>query len=393
MHHYFNILSFIKKRKIMTKLNTFAFAATLLLLAAACSNKPENQVGISKADFEKVVDGKQISLWTLTNANGMEMTVTNYGAKVVSLLVPDKDGKKTDVVTGYKTLAEYEKSKEIFFGAAVGRYGNRIKDGKFLIDSVEYTLDINDGDNHLHGGSKGFYNVVWNAEKVDSSTLVLSYLAADGEQGYPGNMQVTMTYKLTDDNAFEINYEATTDKATIANITHHSYFNLNGEGNGSITDHELFIDASFYTPTDSELIPTGEIALLDSTPLDFRIPTAIGERINDEFDALKLGNGYDHNWVLNNQNQGVRLAATLYAPQTGIFMEVLTDQPAIQFYSGNFMDGTEIGKSGKPYGFREGLCLETQHYPDSPNNSHFPSTVVLPGETYTHTCIYKFSTK
>lgn len=378
----------------MARIKNITIVATLIALAVGCSQPAkENKAGISKKDFEKVIDGKQVSLWTLTNTNGLELTVTNYGGKVVSLLVPDRKGDFVDVVTGYKNIGDYEKSKEIYFGAAIGRYGNRIAKGRFVLDSVEYQLPVNNGENHLHGGPKGFHNVVWNVAQPDASTLVLTYLSADGEEGYPGNLQVKMTYKLTDDNAFRIDYEATTDKATIANITHHSYFNLNGEGNGSINDHELFIDADLYTPTDAGLIPTGAIDSVAGTPMDFRTPIAIGARVDDDFEALKLGKGYDHNFILNKQNTGIRLAATLYAPQTGIVMDVLTEQPAIQFYGGNFMDGTEIGKSGKPYGFREGLCLETQHYPDSPNHPDFPTTVLRPGETYTHTCIYKFSVK
>jgi aldose 1-epimerase len=394
LHHASFQFDYYLKQTIMANFKNSTIVAIMVMMIMACSQPAkENKVGISKVDFEKVIDGKQVSLWTLSNANGLEMTVTNYGGKVVSLLVPDKNKKLVDVVTGYKTLAEYEKSKEIYFGAAIGRFGNRIAKGKFVLDSVEYTLAANNGENHLHGGPKGFHNVVWDAEQTDASTLVLSYLAADGEEGYPGNLMVKMTYKLTEDNAFQINYEATTDKATIANITHHTYFNLNGEGNGSINNHELFIDADSYTPTDAGLIPTGVIEPVEGTPMDFRTPIAIGERVDADFEALKLGKGYDHNYVLNNQGQGIRLVASLYAPTTGIVMDILSEQPAIQFYGGNFMDGTEIGKSRKPYGFREGLCLETQHYPDSPNQPSFPSTVLRPGETYTHTCIYKFSIK
>lgn len=377
----------------MSKMKTIALAATVVLFAACSQTAKENKAGIAKADFEKTIDNKQVSLWTLTNANGIEMTVTNYGGKVVSLLVPDKNGKLVDVVTGYKTIAEYEASTEIYFGAAIGRYGNRIANGKFTLNGEEYTLAQNNGDHHLHGGPKGFHAVVWDAEQTDASTLVLSYLSVDGEEGYPGNFLVKMTYKLTDDNAFRIDYEATTDKPTIANVTHHSYFNLNGEGNGTINDHILYIDSDFYTPTDAGLIPTGAILPVDGTPMDFRTPTAIGDRVDADFEALLFGKGYDHNYVLNNQDQGIRLAATVYAPQTGIVMDVLTEQPGLQFYGGNFMNGSEIGKAGKPYGFREGFCLETQHYPDSPNQAHFPSTVLNPGETYTHSCIYKFSVK
>jgi aldose 1-epimerase len=368
--------------------------ATFLFFACACSSPSvENRAGISKAAFEKTLDGKQISLWTLKNKNGAEMCVTNYGGKVVSLFVPDKNNNFIDVVTGFDCIDKYLKSGEIYFGAAIGRVGNRIALGKFSLNGTEYHLPINNGPNSLHGGPKGFHAVVWDAKQIDKSTLELSYLAKDTEEGYPGNLLSKIIYKLTDDNEFSIEYYATTDKPTVCNLTHHSYFNLSGEGNETILDHVLQIPADSFTPTDADLIPTGEIVSVAGTPLDFRTPTVIGERINSDFDAIKKGFGYDHNFVLNKTEGKVELAATVYSPISGIEMDVYTDQPGIQLYSGNFMNGKEIGITNKPYKYRSAFCLETQHFPDSPNKPNFPSITLNPGETYRHTCIYKFSIK
>lgn len=378
----------------MMNLKNDLIVATFLLFACACSSPSVvNRAGISKEAFEKTLDGKQISIWTLKNKNDVEMCVTNYGGKVVSLFVPDKNNNFVDVVTGYKSIDKYLKSGEIYFGAAIGRVGNRIGLGKFKLDGKEYTLAVNNGPNHLHGGIKGFHAVVWDAKQIDQSTLELSYLAKDMEEGYPGNLQVKMVYKLTDNNELSIEYYATTDKPTVCNLTNHSYFNLSGEGSETILDHVLQINADSFTPTDAGLIPTGEIAPLAGTPLDFRTPTVIGERINADFDALKKGFGYDHNYVLNKTDKKVELAATAYSPVTGIELDVYTDQPGIQLYTGNFMNGKEIGKSNKPYKYRSAFCLETQHFPDSPNKPNFPSITLNPGETYRHTCIYKFSIK
>lgn len=362
--------------------------------AVACSQpKEENKAGIAKSDFEQVVDGKQVSLYTLTNQNGLEMNVTNYGGIVVSLLVPDKNGDMVDVVTGYKTLNEYLTNPVNFFGAAIGRYGNRIGGATFTLNDKVYTLAKNNGENSLHGGEKGYWGVVWEANQVDASTLELTYLSVDGEEGYPGNLKIKIVYQLTDNNEFAIEYYATTDATTVVNLTHHSYFNLSGEGSGTINDHVMYLNSAYYTPTDAGLIPTGEIAPVAETPMDFTTPTVIGERVNADFEALTLAKGYDHNWVINKQKEGIELAAKVTSPVSNITMEVLTDQPAIQFYGGNFMDGKVSGKAGKPYNFREAFCLETQHYPDSPNKPDFPSTVLNPGEQYRHTCIYKFSVK
>jgi len=375
----------------MNNLKIELIVATFLLFACACNYSSENRAGISKEAFEKTMDDKNISLWTLKNKNGMEMSVTNFGAKVVTLFVPDKDGNFVDVVTGFESIDKYIQSNELYFGAAIGRVGNRIAMGKFTIEGKEYKVIANNGENHLHGGERGLHAVVWDAKQTNQSTLELTYLSKDGEEGYPGNMEIKMIYKLTDDNGFEIEYYATTDKTTLCNLTHHSYFNLSGEGNETITDHQLYINAKGFTITDGGLIPTGEIVPVEGTPLDFTSPTAIGDRIYADYDALLKGFGYDHNFVIDKKETGVELVATAVSPVTKIKMDVYTDQPGIQLYSGNFMDGREIGLTGKPYKYRSAFCLETQKFPDAPNKPQFPSIILKPGDTYRHTCIYKFS--
>lgn len=376
-----------------TLFKTFLLAAAIILIHSCAPKAPANKAGIDPQAFNKVIDGKQVSLVTLSNKNGIEMNVTNYGAKVVSLLVPDKNGEFSDVVLGFNNIEDYQELKT-YFGAGIGRYGNRIANGTFTINGEVYQLAKNDGNNHLHGGIKGFNAVVWDMEKIDDQTLKLTYVSKDMEEGYPGELSVHMTYELTNDNAFKVSYEASTSKPTVLNLTHHSYFNLHGEGNGTINDHMLYIDADYYTPTDAGLIPTGEIVPVAGTPMDFTTPTEIGKRVNDDFEALKLGRGYDHNYVLNqDEAKTMMLAATVYEPTSGRVMEVHTDEPAIQFYGGNFLDGSTTGKNGKTHEFRSGLCLESQHYPDSPNKPNFPSTVLNPGDTYSHTCIYKFDVK
>jgi aldose 1-epimerase len=368
--------------------------ATFILFACACSsNGAKNKAGISKEAFERTIDGKQNSLWTVRNKNGVEMCVTNYGGKVVSLFVPDKDNQFVDVVTGFENIDKYLQSNEIYFGASIGRVGNRIALGKFSLNGTDYNLAVNNGPNHLHGGIKGFHAVIWDIKQINESTLELSYLAKDGEEGYPGNLQVKIEYKLTDENEFSIEYYATTDKPTVCNLTHHSYFNLSGEGSETILDHVLKINADGFTDSDAGLIPTGEIIPVEGTPLDFRTPKTIGEAIGSESVALKNGFGYDHNFVVNKTGKKVELAASVYSPVSGIEMDVYTDQPGIQLYSGNFMNGQEIGISQKPYKYRSAFCLETQHFPDSPNKPNFPSITLNPGETYRHTCIHKFSVK
>lgn len=362
----------------------------LVSLSAACSM--EKTKILDEKDFVTTVEGKPVALYTLKNQNGMIVQVTNFGAKIVSLFASDRDGKWTDVVNGYPTIEGYLKSGEPYFGATIGRYGNRIGNAVFALDSMVYHLDVNDGKNHLHGGKKGFYARVWDAEQLSPQEVKMTYLSKDGEEGYPGNLSVTVTYSLTDDNAVKIDYKAVTDKKTICNLTNHSFFNLGGEGSGTINDHEVYINASHITPVDETLIPTGELLDVTGTPLDFRTPTVIGERVEMNHPQLVYGKGYDHNWVLDKEGNELSLAARVKDPESGRVMEVYTTEPGIQFYGGNFLSGSETGKSGKPYGHRTSFCLETQHFPDSPNKPEFPSTVLNPGETYQHTCIYKFLT-
>jgi aldose 1-epimerase len=332
------------------------------------------------ANFKQTVQGRQVDLFVLKNSNNFKVAITNYGGRLVSLQVPDKKGNLVDVVLGYDELKTYQKPKEPFFGALIGRYGNRIAKGKFTLDGKAHQLDINDGVNTLHGGFNGFYSKVWDAKQSSSQKLELSYLSKDGEGGYPGNLTVKVIYTLTDDNALKIDYTATTDKATIVNLTNHAYFNLSGAGDSTITDHLLQIDAANFTPIDTTLIPTGKLQ-------------AIGTEINQQNDQLKNGKGYDHNFVLN-KNDGSKPVATVISPKTGIKMEVYTTEPGLQFYSGNFLTGKDHDGKGKAaYGYRSAFCLETQHFPDSPNEASFPTTVLKPGATYHTTTTYKFLNK
>ncbi len=340
------------------------------------------------------VDGQPVELFTLRNDKGAEATITNYGGIVVTLLVPDKTGKMVDVVMGYDNVDGFV-NKTPYFGALIGRYGNRIAKGQFTLDGKTYQLPLNDGANSLHGGTKGFDKVVWQGKAAKSccgAALELTYHSKDGEQGYPGNLDVVATYTLTNDNALCVEFKAKTDKPTVVNLTHHSYFNLSG--GGTILDHVLTINADKTTPVDKGLIPTGEIVTVEGTPFDFRKPTAIGARIDDPDTVLQYGPGYDHNWVVNQPKAGELCThAVVSSPKTGIVMEVLSTEPAVQFYAGNFLDGTITGKYGQVYQKRSGFCLEPQHYPDSPNHANFPSTVLRPGENYSNLIIYKFSTK
>ena len=356
---------------------------------------PIKMMKINKEPFGEF-DGKNVDIYTLTNANQVEIKITNYGGIVTSIKLPDKNGKFDDVVLGYNHLQEYINNNP-YFGCIVGRYGNRIGEAKFALDGEEFTLAKNDGENNLHGGLKGFDKVLWNAEPVRGENnvgLKLTYLSKDGEEGFPGNLKVTVTYTLTNDNSFLIDYLATTDKTTVVNLTNHTYWNLAGEGSGDIIRHELMLNADSFTPVYQGLITTGEIMSVENTPMDFRKPTAIGDRIESDYEQLKFSRGYDHNWVLNaEENDKPGLAATVYEPVSGRFMEIFTTEPGIQFYSGNFLDGSIIGKSGRAYVFRSGFCLETQHFPDSPNKPGFPSVVLKPGETYKTTTIHKFSVK
>lgn len=342
--------------------------------------------------FEDTVGQKRVHLYTLKNKNGDLAAVTNYGARLVALLVKDNKGQLTDVVLGHDSLKTY-RSREEFFGASIGRYGNRIAKGKFSLDGKSYQLEINDGKNTLHGGFGGFNTRVWEAKQTNPHTLELSYFSKDGEAGYPGNLRVKITYSLEEDNALKISYSASTDKATVINLTNHSYFNLNGAGAQTITDHLLTLEADEYTPVDTTLIPTGRLEKVVGTPFDFTKAILIGAHISDNDQQLKNGKGYDHNWVLR-KGTGLRKAATVSSQKTGIIMEVFTEEPGIQFYSGNFLSGkTNDGKGHAVYRYRSAFCLETQHFPDSPNQPSFPSAVLRPGTTYQTSTVYKFSVK
>jgi aldose 1-epimerase len=345
-------------------------------------------MSIEKRDFGKTPDGENVDLYTLTNTNGLKAQIMTYGGIVTTLNVPDRDGHLGDIVSGYDTLDEYIKENP-YFGALIGRCGNRIGKGKFTLNGVEYTLATNNGPNHLHGGIKGFDKVVWNAEQMETDegpALKLNYLSKDGEEGYPGNLNCTVIYTLTNNDELKISYEAETDKDTVLNLTHHSYFNLGGHDSGDILGHELTLNADNYTPVDDDLIPTGEIKPVKGTPMDFTKPTAVGARID------QVKGGYDHNFVLNNSDGSLALAASVYEPKTGRVMEISTTEPAIQFYSGNFLDGSLKGK-GAIYNKHNAFCLETQHFPDSPNRPNFPSVVLKPGEKYTHLTVHKFSAR
>jgi len=355
-----------------------------------------NAQKVSKDSFGKTAEGESVDIYTLTNRNGMETRITNYGGIVVSLTAPDRDNKYADVVLGFNDLDSYLKGHP-YFGALIGRYGNRIAKGRFKLNGVEYNkLAVNNGENHLHGGIKGFDKVVWTAQEYKSRlgpALSLTYKSKDGEEGYPGNLTVRVIYTLTNRNELRIDYTASTDKDTVTNLTHHSYFNLAGDGNGDILSHRLLLQANRFTPTDAGSIPTGELRNVNGTPFSFLKSTAIGDRINGSDEQLKFGSGYDHNWIVNGASGVLRQAASVYEPTSGRVMDVLTTEPGIQFYTGNFLDGTLTGKSGKPYARRTGFCLETQHYPDSPNHPTFPTTTLKKGATYRSTTIYRFSAK
>jgi aldose 1-epimerase len=354
------------------------------------------QTSITHKPFGKTTEGQSVDIYTLRNRRGMEARVTNYGGIVVSLTTPDRNGKLADVVLGYTDLDTYMRPPFPYFGAIIGRYGNRIAKGRFTLNGVEYKLAINNGENSLHGGLKGFDKVVWTASERKTAAgpaLALSYLSKDGEEGYPGNLRTTVVYTLTSNNELKIDYTAATDKDTVINLTHHSYFNLAGEGNGDILKHNLVLRADSFIPTDAGSIPTGEIRNVAGTPFDFRKANTIGERINNDDEQLKLGNGYDHTWVINGRMGVLRQAAIAYEPTTGREMEVWTTEPGVQFYTGNFLDAAIIGKSGKPYPRRSGFCLETQHYPDSPNQPNFPTTTLRKGAVYHSTTIYRFSAR
>ncbi|HKK44875.1 MAG TPA: aldose epimerase family protein [Balneolaceae bacterium] len=372
-------------------MNMLFAVGTLSILVAGCAkgNKDTKQqkqkTELSKQKFGQLEDGRQVELYTLTNGNKMEVQITNYGARVTNIRTPDRDGQMGSVVLGFDSLKKYRPVKT-YFGAIIGRYANRIANAKFSIDGKEYTLPANDGDNTLHGGTRGFESQLWNANPMDNGSLKLSYLSKDGEEGFPGNVHVNVTYTLTQDNELKIEYEATTDKATPINLTNHSYFNLSGHPDQTVMDQELKINADHYTPVNDELIPTGEIASVKGTPFDFTEFHTVGSR----FDQTK--GGYDHNFVLNRtESDSLFHAATVYSPSSGREMKVFTTQPGVQFYSGNFLDGSLVGQNGYHFVQHGALCLETQHYPNSPNQSNFPNTILKPGQTYHQVTVYQFS--
>ena len=367
----------------------------LFFVVISCQSKNSEQKMIEKELFGKLGTGEEVFVYTLSNKAGMKAKIINYGAILVSLTAPDRNGKLEDVVLGFDNLEGYVDDNS-FIGTIVGRFGNRINKGKITLDGKEYQLTINDGENQLHGGPKGFYKVFWNAESIENDSvqaLKLTYHSPDGEEGYPGNLYIEVIYTLTNNNELQIDYAATTDKPTVINPTHHSYFALSGSPESSILDQELQLIADNITPVNKTLIPTGELMKVENTPFDFRTPHKIGERINDKNEQIEFGKGYDHNWVLNNYDGTVKKVGELYDPSSGRVMELYTDQPGMQFYSGNFINGTLKGKKGLVYNYRTALCLEAQHFPDSPNQSNFPSTRLNPGEKYKQRTIYRFTTK
>jgi aldose 1-epimerase len=346
-----------------------------------------------KANFQDTIEGKATDLYVLKNSNNMQVAITNYGGRIVSILFPDKEHNLIDVTLGYDNLSSYRKANEPYFGAIIGRYGNRIAKGKFTLEGKDYSLAINNGLNSLHGGPTGFSSRVWDGEMLSDKILELSYFSEDGEESFPGNLNVKVVYTLTDDNSIKIDYTAVSDQTTIVNLTNHAYFNLNGESKGDITDHILQLNANQFTPIDEGFIPTGELRSVDDSAFDFRSPMAIGEMISKSDIQLQYANGFDHNFMIMGEMHVLREAAIVTGPRTGIKMEVLTTEPGMQFYTGNFLDGKEKdGKGGNAYHFRSGFCLETQHFPDSPNQPKFPSTILKAGDTYQTTTVYKFGT-
>lgn len=373
-----------------TKILTIVFFA-VLLIGCNSNDKEKEMIRIEKSEFGILPNGSQVDLYTLRNSQGMKVDIMNYGGTIVRWTAPDKDGNYDDITLGMDSLQGYLDGVP-FFGALVGRYGNRIANGKFTLDGETYELATNNGVNSLHGGLKGFDKALWKADVMNEaeSKLVLTYLSKDGEEGYPGNLNVIVTYELRDDNSLSINYEATTDKKTVVNLTNHAYFNLAGLGS-SILDHEVMLAADTYLPVDKGLIPIGEMMSVENSPMDFTDFHSIGERIDDTtYTQIVLGGGYDHCWVFKDQSESLKKLAEVREASSGRSMEVFTTEPGVQFYTGNFLNGSVIGKNGISYGKRSGFCLETQHFPDSPNQSQFPSTVLEPGDTYKSTTVYKF---
>ena len=364
------------------------------VLMTACTSYKNDEVltesGLSKSRFQTEINGEKTDLFVLKNKNKMEVCITNYGGRIVSVMVPDKDGIMRDVVLGFDSIQDYIKYPSDF-GASIGRYANRINQGRFSLDGIVYQLPRNNYGHCLHGGPQGFQYRIYRGIQVSDKEVKLTYLSKNGEEGFPGNLNCTVIMKLTDDNAIDIQYEAETDKPTVVNMTNHSYFNLDGDPSKDNSDYLLTLNADYYTPVDSTFMTTGEIVPVEGTPMDFRCPTAIGVRINQNFEQLKNGNGIDHNWILNTKGDIQQVCATLESSVTGIVLDVYTDEPGIQVYCGNFLDGTLTGKKNTIYNFRASVCLETQKYPDTPNKADWPTAVLRPGEKYESRCIYKFS--
>lgn len=387
------------KKQVIRMVSPLAIAACFALLFAC---KVQKQSGDAQSvnllpgegAFREMVDGEETKIFYLRNKNNMQVAVTTYGARLVEVIVPDKNNNPTGVVLGFDSVKQFIKASAKYYGGTIGRYANRIGDGKMNIDGVSYNLSVNSGVNSMHGGKNGFNLKLWKVVATTPNSVTLTYFSKDGEEGFPGNLTAKVTYAVTDNNELKLSYEAVTDKKTVVNLTNHAFFNMNGEGSGMITDHILKINADKFTPVNENLVPTGELKRVANTAFDFRTPIAVGARINDNDPQFKYASGYDHNYVLNPNPSGkLNYAATITGTLSGISMEVYTDQPGLQFYSGNFFKGQDVGRSGKPYGYRSGFCLETQHFPDSPNHPNFPSTTLNPGDTFRSFTIYKFSVK
>lgn len=389
-----------------TKMRLTIMGLLMLMVFGCSTKKQENESDESKDEtaeapqyfgkdvreaFQKEVNGKQTDLYTIKSESGFEVNITNYGARIVSLFAPDKDGNFEDITLGYGSIDKYLDGPENYFGTTVGRYGNRIANAQFELDGQTYELTPNENGNQLHGGKEGFNAKIWDANQVNDQKVEFTYTSADGEEGYPGTLNVMVTYSIQNDNELKIEYKATTDKPTVINLTNHAYYNLSGAGKGKITNHELMLNADFYTPVNEKLIPTGEIATVEGTPFDFRTMTAIGARINDDNQQLKFGMGYDHNFVIKKEaNDELVMHAKVHDPKSGRVLEVHSIEPGVQLYTGNFLDGSVTGKYGEVYDHREAFCLETQHFPNSPNQPNFPSTVLRPGQEYNTYTLYKF---
>lgn len=370
------------------------FVLSAGMLSLLTSKAFAQELPVEREAFRQVVDGKPVDLYVLQNSHGMKVAITNYGGRLVSWLTPDREGRFDDIVLGFESLDAFRNAGSSSYGATIGRYANRIAEGRFTLDGQVYELDTNSPPNHIHGGRKGFYHRVFDAVQLSEQHLRLRYVSEDGEEGYPGRLVVQVFFELTDSNELRISYTAATDKPTVVNLTNHAFYNLRGSTLGPIDDHVLMVDADFYTPVDETAVPTGEVAPVQGTPFDFRQPTTLGLRQDEEVDQLVFVRGYDHNFVLNKPSEeALALAATLYEPESGRFMEVFTTEPGLQVYAGNFLSGADVGKGGAAHGFRYGICLETQHFPDSPNQPHFPSTRLDPGELFHSVTVYRLTAR